>query len=279
MRTVGYFNGNIAETDELMIPALSRAIYFGDGCYEAALVVNRKIYQLENHVNRFFTSMRLLKIEPAWTREELKEILLSLVARLDSPTGQLYWQSDRGTARRAHVFPADTKANLLVFVTPAALADFFREIKLISLPDIRFEICNIKTLNLIPSILASEEARKNGVEEAVLHRNGVVTECAHSNISILKNGVLYTHPADNFILPGTVRHDMLEICSKKGIPVIERAFTLDELRDCDEALITASFSMIRRAVMLDGEKIGGRDEETCRMIQAAYKAQVEALND
>ena len=279
MRTVGYFNGNIAETDELMIPALSRAVYFGDGCYEAALVVNRKIYQLENHVNRFFTSMRLLKIEPAWTREELKENLLSLVARLDSPTGQLYWQSDRGTARRAHVFPADTKANLLVFVTPAALADFFREIKLISLPDIRFEICNIKTLNLIPSILASEEARKNGVEEAVLHRNGVVTECAHSNISILKNGVLYTHPADNFILPGTVRHDMLEICSKKGIPVIERAFTLDELRDCDDALITESYSMIRRAVMLDGEKIGGRDEETCRMIQAAYKAQVEALND
>ncbi len=279
MRTVGYFNGEIAETEDLKIPALSRAVYFGDGCYEAAFVVNRRIFQLENHVNRFFSSMKLLKIQPAWTREELCEILKSLVAKLDSPTGHLYWQADRGTARRAHVFPADAKANLLVFVNPAEMPDFFREIKLISLPDIRFEICNIKTLNLIPSILASEEARKKGVDETVLHRSGVVTECAHSNISILKNGVLYTHPADNFILPGTVRHDMLNICSKKGIPVIERAFTLDELRGCDEALVTASFSMIRRAVMLDGEKIGGRDYDTCRLIQAEYKAMIEALND
>ncbi|NLZ37337.1 MAG: D-amino acid aminotransferase [Clostridiales bacterium] len=279
MRTVGYFNGEIAETEDLKIPALSRAVYFGDGCYEAAFVVNRRIFQLENHVNRFFSSMKLLKIQPAWTREELCEILKSLVAKLDSPTGHLYWQADRGTARRAHVFPADAKANLLVFVNPAEMPDFFREIKLISLPDIRFEICNIKTLNLIPSILASEEARKNGVDETVLHRRGVVTECAHSNISILKNGVLYTHPADNFILPGTVRHDMLNICAKKGIPVIERAFTLDELRGCDEALVTASFSMIRRAVMLDGEKIGGRDYDTCRLIQAEYKAMIEALYD
>ncbi|MBQ7719131.1 MAG: aminotransferase class IV, partial [Clostridia bacterium] len=195
---------------------------------------------------RFFSSMKLLGIEPAWTKEELRAILEDLVSRLDSDIGKLYWQASRGTAPRSHAFPKDAKANLLVFLNPGALPDFHNEISLVSVEDIRFEICNVKTLNLIPSVLATDVAMKAGCDEAVLHRGEIVTECAHSNISIIKNGVLVTHPADNFILPGTVRKHVLDICHRESIPVIERPFTMDELRDCDEAVVTASFSAVRR---------------------------------
>lgn len=277
MQNVGYYNGEIAPIEELKIPALDRAVYFGDGCYEAVMTVNGKIYAADDHINRFFSSMKLLGIEPAWTKEELRAILEDLVSRLDSDIGKLYWQSSRGTAPRSHAFPKDAKANLLVFLNPGALPDFHNEISLVSVEDIRFEICNVKTLNLIPSVLATDVAMKAGCDEAVLHRGEIVTECAHSNISIIKNGVLVTHPADNFILPGTVRKHMLDICHRESIPVIERPFTMDELRDCDEAVVTASFSAVRRAVRLDGSPIGGRNPDLIRLIQDDFAAELTGM--
>lgn len=277
MRNVGYYNGTIAPIEELMIPALDRAVYFGDGCYEAVLTVKGKIYAEDDHINRFFSSLKQLKINPAWTKDELRAILEDLVPRLDSDIGKLYWQASRGTAPRGHAFPDDAKANLLVFLNPGELPDFHKEIKLVSVEDNRFEICNIKTLNLIPSVLATDVAMKAGCDEAVLHRGEIVTECAHSNISIIKDGRLITHPADNFILPGTVRKHMLDICYNESIPIIERPFTLDELRGCDEAIVSASFSAIRRVKALDGCPIGGKDPEIVRLIQDDFASELTEM--
>lgn len=277
MQNVGYYNGKIAPIEELTIPALDRAVYFGDGCYEAVMTVNRRIYAADDHINRFFSSMKLLGIVPAWTKEELKAILEDLVSRLDSDIGKLYWQTSRGTGPRNHAFPKEAKANLLVFLTPGSLPDFHKEINLVSVEDIRFEICNIKTLNLIPSVLATDDAMRAGCDEAVLHRGDIVTECAHSNISIIKNNRLITHPADNFILPGTVRKHMLDICYRESIPIVERPFTLDELRDCDEAVVTASFSAIRRAVSLDGRPIGGKAPDILRLIQDDFAEELLSM--
>ncbi|MBR5427789.1 MAG: aminotransferase class IV, partial [Clostridia bacterium] len=254
-----------------------RAVYFGDGCYEAVMTVNRRIYAADDHINRFFSSMKQLGIKPPWTKEELRAILDDIVSRLDSDIGKLYWQVSRGTGPRNHAFPKDAKANLLVFLTPGSLPDFHKEIKLVSVEDIRFEICNIKTLNLIPSVLATDAAMSAGCDEAVLHRGEIVTECAHSNISILKNGALITHPADNFILPGTVRKHMLDICYNESIPIIERPFTLDELRSCDEAVITASFSAIRRGISLDGKPIGGKAPDLLKLIQDDFAEELTGM--
>ena len=277
MQNVGYYNGNIAPIEELMIPALDRAVYFGDGCYEAVMTVGRRIYAADDHIDRFFSSMKLLGITPAWSKAELRAILEDVVSRLDSDIGRLYWQTSRGTAPRGHAFPKDSKANLLIFLTPGELPDFHKEIKLVSVEDIRFEICNVKTLNLIPSVLATDDAMRAGCDEAVLHRGDIVTECAHSNIAILKNGRLITHPTDNFILPGTVRKHMLDICYRESVPIIERAFTMDELRGCDEALVSASFSAIRRVRELDGSPVGGRDPELARLIQDRYASEILSM--
>ena len=125
-------------------------------------------------------------------------------------------------------------------------------IKLVTKEDTRFYHCNIKTLNLLPSVVASQEARDKGADETVFHRGGVVTECAHSNVSILKNGVFISHPNDNLILRGISKTHMIEACYRLGIQVMERPFTLDELKDADEIIVTSSSNFCLHADSVDG---------------------------
>ena len=122
--------------------------------------------------------------------------------------------------------------------------------------------CNIKTLNLIPSVMASEKARDAGAAEAVLYRPGeLVTECAHSNVHILKDGVLKTHPADNLILGGIARAHLLHACKALSIPTDETAFTLSELFAADEVIVTSSSNLCIRADRIDGKAVGGKAPE------------------
>ena len=138
-------------------------------------------------------------------------------------------------------------------------SDGTKPIQMITLEDTRFFHCNIKTLNLLPSVMAAEAAKQAGCEEAVFYRpGGRVTECAHSNISMIQDGKLVTAPADELILPGIARAHLIEACRRLGIEVQEKPYMLDELFEADEIIVTSSTKLIRRGNRIDGKEVGCR---------------------
>lgn len=132
--------------------------------------------------------------------------------------------------------------------------DLKKRIGLSSTEDTRFLHCDIKTLNLLPAVMAAQKAQEEGCQECVFHRGEVVTECSHSNISILKDGVLRTHPLDRYILPGIARKHLLMAAVRRNIPIDERPFTMDELRQADEVLVTSSSKLCLVAGQLEGRR-------------------------
>ena len=140
-------------------------------------------------------------------------------------------------------------------------------IKLDTAEDTRFYHCNIKTLNLLPSVVAAQHAKRIGVQETVFHRGDIVTECAHSNVSILKDGVFYSHPNDEFILRGIAKTHMIQACYRLGITVMEKCFTLDDLKNADEIIVTSSSNFCLHACEVDGQPAGGKDPAMLKAIQ------------
>ncbi|MGI6336476.1 MAG: aminotransferase class IV [Eubacteriales bacterium] len=266
MRNIGYYNGRTGLIEEMTVPMNDRALYFGDGVYDATCCKNNVVYLIDDHVDRFFNSAGLLRIKLPYSKQELKDILNSLVKQVDADEKFVYWQASRGTAKRNHLFP-DCEPNLYITVTPAPLPDLSKPIKLITLEDTRFLHCNIKTLNLIPSVMAAQAADEAGCDEAVLHRGGRVTECAHSNVSILKDGVFYTAPTDHLILPGIARSRLIRACKILNIPVDETPFTLDTLYNADEVIVSSSSKFCLRANVLDGKPVGDKAPALFKSIQ------------
>ena len=153
---------------------------------------------------------------------------------------------------------------------PGKKADPDHVLKLVSTEDTRFLHCNIKTLNLLPNVMAAEKAHEAGCDECVFHRGDIVTECAHSNISILKDGVFITHPTDHYILPGISRMHLIQECRRLGIPVDETPFTMKELREADEIIVSSSTKLALRACELEGQTAGGKATDLFKKLQNAY---------
>lgn len=280
LKNLGYYNGKYDTIDKISIPMTDRVCWFGDGVYEATPARNQSIYCLDEHIERFFSSASLVEIEVPYSKNELKALLTDMLSKVDvSATNQealIYWQLTRGAdVPRAHAFPKDCKPRLWITVTPRPLPDVYRQATMISHEDVRFHICNIKTLCLLPNVLASERASRLGAEECVFYRteaNGIknrVTEGSHSNVHCIKNQTLYTAPLDNLILPGIARGNIIKTCNSLGIPVKEEPFSLDFLRSADEIIFSSSSNFCVVASSLDGEKVGGGAQELVRSIQNA----------
>ena len=259
MKRLGYYNGNYGPLEEMTVPMNDRVSWFGDGVYDAGPCRNYHIFALDEHVDRFFRSAAALQIVMPVTKDELKDLLNDLVREMDTGNLFVYYQVTRGTGIRKHAF-TEGPGNLWVTLTPAEISDGHTPIQLVTTEDTRFLHCNIKTLNLIPSVMASQKAAEAGCAEAVFYRpGGRVTECAHSNVHILKNGTLYTAPTDNLILPGIARAHLLRACAALDIPFREEAFYLDDLMNADEVIVTSSSNLCLRADMIDGKPVGGGD--------------------
>lgn len=259
-----------------MIPANDRGFYFGDGIYEVAMVFNRKIFALEDHLDRMESSASLVRIELPAPKEEIGRILEDLIEKVDSPHQFLYWQITRGTSPRNHLFP-DAKAvvsNLYVYSKPWKGVEMSDEYRLMSVEDTRFLHCNIKTLNLLPNVMAAQRAKEAGCSEAVFVRDGYVTEGSHSNVSLIRDGVFITHPLDNLILPGTERKHMIAYCGELGIPVEERAFTLEEMAQADEIIVSSTSHPSMRARELDEKAIGMKNPEIVRKLREKYMQEI-----
>lgn len=275
MKNLGYYNGKIGPLEEMTIPMNDRVVYFGDGVYDATYSANHAIFALEDHIDRFFRSFSKLEIPFAMTKEELAKTLQGLVNQVDNSVSlAVYWQTTRGTGMRNHAFP-EGPANLLVTIRPVPLTPIDKPYKLITVEDTRFLHCDIKTLNLIPSVMASQRAKEAGCQEAVFHRGDLVTECAHSNVSIIKDGVFRTAPLNNLILPGTARKHLVGLAESAGLKVCEKAFTVAELMDADEVIVHSAGTLCNAAVEIDGKKVGGKAPKLLKNLQNAAVKQFE----
>lgn len=269
MKTLGYYNGKYGELDEMMIPMNDRVCWFGDGVYDAGPSRNYKIFAIDEHIDRFFNSAGLLDIKMPVTKEELKNLLQEMVNKMDTGDLFVYYQVTRGTGIRNHAF-TEGPGNLWIMLKPAKICDGTEPIRLITLEDTRFLHCNIKTLNLIPSCVATEKAKKAGCQEAVFYRpGGRVTECAHSNVHIIKDSKLVTAPTDNLILPGIARAHLIKMCKKLEIPVSETPYTLDDLFAAEEVIVTSSSNLCLYANEIDGKPVGGKNQELLGKIRKA----------
>ncbi len=280
MKNLGYYNGKIGELEEMSIPMNDRVCWFGDGVYDAGPCRNYHIFAIDEHIDRFFNSAALLDIVMPVTKQELKDLLNDLVKKVDTGDLFVYYQVTRGTGIRDHAF-TEGPGNLWVMLKPAKISDGIEPIKLITAEDTRFFHCNIKTLNLIPSVMATQKAKNAGCQETVFYRpGGRVTECAHSNVHIIKDGKLFTAPTDNLILPGIARAHLIRMCKKLGIAVSETPYTLDDLFAAEEVLVTSSSNLCLHANEIDGRPVGGKQPEMLEKIRKALIDEfTEATND
>lgn len=267
MKNLGYYNGKTGLIEEMSVPMTDRAFYFGDGVYDAVMCRNNTPYLLNEHTERFFNNCALLGIKIPIEKDELKTLIQTLVKAVDGEEKFVYFHVSRGSGQRSHVFDGKTKGNLCIMITPQSVGDIYKKMDTCLVKDIRYKLCNIKTLNLLPSVMAAELADKNGCDEAIFYRNGFITEGSHSNVSILKNGVLITAPADCFILPGVARAHLISCAKSHGIIVEERRYGISELCSADEIIITSSSKIARGVSTISGRAVGGRDPERLHLLQ------------
>lgn len=274
MKNLAYYNGRITSIEDMMIPANDRGFYFGDGIYEVAMVFNHKIFALEDHLDRMASSAALVRIELPAAKEEIGRLLGELALKVESPCQFLYWQITRASSPRNHLFPEGVASNLYVYSKPWKGVEMSDEYRLMTVEDTRFLHCNIKTLNLLPNVMAAQKAKEAGCSEAVFVRDGYVTEGSHSNISMIKDGVFITHPLDHFILPGTERKHMIRYCRELGVLVEERAFTVEELAEADEIIVSSTSHPSMRAMELDGRAVGMKNPELVKKLRDKYMEEI-----
>ena len=267
MKALAYYDGKIGTPEEMTVPFNDRVHFFGDGCYDATVGANGKVYLLQDHLDRFYTSAKALDIKIPMEKEALGQLLTDLLSKVDSKINFVYWQVTRGVEERSHVYAEDLPGKLWVLIRPQILNDPDIPIKLNDEEDTRFYHCNIKTLNLLPSVRTAQRAKLGGFAETVFHRGEIVTECAHSNVSVLKDGVFYSHPNDEVILRGIAKTHMIQACYRLGITVMEKSFTFDFLREADEIIVTSSSNFCLHADTLNGQPVGGKDPATLKAIQ------------
>ena len=268
MKTLGYYDGKIDELENMKVPMLDRACYFGDGIYDATYSRNKKIFAIDEHIDRFYHGLERVNIKFSMTKNRLRELLYELVGYTDDDELFVYWQVTRGEGIREHSYNDDMTGKLWVMLKPQPIVDMSQKIILVTHEDIRYTLCDIKTLNLLPNVLFSQYAKERGAHECILHRGKRVTECAHSNVHIIKDGELLTPPADKFILKGVAREHLIKACCALGIAVIIRPFTLDEIYGAEEVIVTSSGSLCLQAQSVDGITVGGKQQALINALQS-----------
>ncbi len=248
-----YYNGKRGKWGEISIPLSDRAIFFGDAVYDAALGASGKIYHENLHNERFFGNIRATGLNLDMSESDFSELLKCVAVESGFQKFFMYYQLSGYLDERLHAPRDEKRSNLLITVKP--FEPIKKELSLISTPDRRHSMCHIKTTNLLGSVIASEEAYSSGADEAVFYRGSYVTECAHSNISIMKNGELITHPRSEYILPGIMRGEMIRVAKNLGIEVRERPFSLSELYSADDVIVTSTSKIALRASELNSVPI------------------------
>lgn len=275
-----YLNGEFLPLEAARVPVEDRGYNFGDGVYEVIKFFGGKPFLMDRHRARLIRSAGELEI-PLPDLDGLFAAAMELVRRNNVPDGGIYLQVTRGVATRTHVYPDPLQPTVLILTRPLSFAtpeQRERGVEAVTLPDIRWGRCDIKTVNLLPNTMAKEQARRAGAFEAILVRDGIVTEGASHNFFGVFDGVLWTHPADHHILPGITRGRTLELARQLGVPVREEAFPASRLSELAEAFVTGTGDLVVPVVRLNGHAVGAGAPGpiTCRL-RDAFLAEVAAL--
>jgi D-alanine transaminase len=268
------FGNRFIPKEHLRISPDDRGYYFGDGIYEVIRVYEGRFYEMAAHMNRLQRSAREARIPLPYSTAELERLLEQLVHKNGLVTGTVYVQITRGEAPRAHAFPGDARPVVYGYCNevPRPHRMMERGIRAITLEDVRWLRCDIKSLNLLGNVLAKQEALDRGADEAILHRGGTVTECSASNVMMFKDGKIFTHPANHLILHGVTRAVTLNLARRLGMEIDETPFHVDELKRADEVWITGTTVEITPVVQVDGQPVGdGRPGPVVRKLQQAFE--------
>ncbi|MBI1777579.1 MAG: D-amino-acid transaminase [Proteobacteria bacterium] len=278
MSRIAYVNGRYLPHRNASVHIEDRGYQFADGVYEVVALINGRTVDEEPHLDRLERSLRELRIEMPMTRTALKLILREVARRNRIRTGLIYMQITRGVARRDHPFPKHATPALVVTARRLALpsADAVDAgVRVITIPDIRWERCDIKSVGLLPNVLGKQQAREAGAYEAwQVDRTGAVTEGTSTNAWIVtKDGELVTRPASNAILNGITRLTILKLAKAEGLRFHERTFSVAEAKTAREAFISSATSFVLPVTQIDDDVIGnGKAGSLSMRLRRAYDA-------
>ncbi|WP_374653021.1 D-amino-acid transaminase [Dongia sp.] len=275
MGRLAYVNGRYVPHAQAMVHVEDRGYQFADGVYEVVPVIDGVLIDEEPHLDRLEYSLNELMIAWPVTRPVLKLILRELMARNGLARGIIYLQVTRGVAPRDHKFPAQAKSALVITtkrLAPPSEAVLRNGVAISSQPDIRWTRRDIKSLSLLPNVLAKQAAFEAKAFEAwLVDAQGAVTEGSSTNAWIVKGGEVVTYPKNNDILGGITRLSLLELAGRTGVKLVERSFTLAEALAADEAFITSSSAFVLPVTSIDGKKVGeGRPGPVTLQLRQIY---------
>ena len=284
MQELTYFNGEFVESGAKVISIDDRGYLFGDSVYEVVHVVKGRCFALSYHQDRLYRSMREMDIPVKMTPDDLTELHEILIEQSEIKEGYIYLQISRGVAPRRHAYDrSKLEPQMLMSIRTLNLDEVNKlgeGVKAIALPDERWDKVDIKTTNLIPNILAQTKAEKKFAYTAMLFRDGVCTEGATSNVFAVKDGILYTHPADNHILKGITRQMIVtRVAPSLGITLIEKEFDRAFVDDADELFFTDTIGGVIPIIKLDKNPVSGGKpgHVTLRLREALEKLMEEGL--
>ncbi|HTN66252.1 MAG TPA: D-amino acid aminotransferase [Burkholderiaceae bacterium] len=270
-----YLNGTLTPLSEAKIPVLDRGFIFGDGIYEVIPIYNGKMFRAEHHLARLFRSLAAIDIPNPHKREEWLALIARVVAADPGADQMVYIQVTRGVAPRKHSFPQDATPTVFIMSNPLVLpsaAARERGVACVSMEDLRWLRCEIKSTSLLGNVLAAQNAAEHDAIETIQFRDDFLTEASSSNVWVAKDGQLMAPPKDNLILEG-IRYALIEeLCAAHGIPLAARRITRDEVFGADEVLLSSATKEVLPVISIDGRMIGsGRPGPIYQKLYAAYQ--------
>ncbi len=281
MPRIAYVNGRYLPRDQAAVSIEDRGYQFADGVYEVIWVRSGRIIDLEGHMERLERSLDELSIKRPFSGSAFGVILAQCLRRNRLTDGYLYIQVSRGVAPRNHVYPDDARPSVVVTASRARPYDrrvMEKGVRVITIPDIRWQRCDIKTIALLPNVMGKQRAKEAGAFEAwQINASGEVTEGSVSNAWIVTGeGEIITHPANNSILSGITRRAVLALIREQGLKLVERPFTLEEALGADEAFLTGTTNFIVPIVKIDKTPVGnGKPGPVTLDLHRAYLAYMD----
>lgn len=286
MSRIAYANGQYVRQADAMINIEDRGYQFADGVYEVIAVANGRLVDSEQHFDRLWRSLEGLQINPPRSRQVLSLIMMQVLRRNRIRQGIVYLQITRGVAPRNHPFPArNTVSSLVVTASPKHLptaTDVARGAKVVTVPESRWSRPDIKSVSLLPNVLAKQDAVERGAYEAwFVDREGLITEGSSTNAWIVLNGKeIVTRPLSQNILAGITRETILSIARESNLVVTERAFSIDEALSAREAFLTSTTSLVMPVVAIDDRPIGdGKPGDVSLQLFDAYRRYMDQAPD
>lgn len=277
-----YLNGEFLPADEARISVLDRGFIFGDGVYEVIPVYGGHLFRLQHHLQRLDNSLEGIRLANPLDHRQWQAILERLIGENGGGNQSLYLQVTRGVARRDHGFPPDTEPTVFAMSNPVdPVPQHLREgVVAVTVEDFRWKLCHIKAIALLPNILLRQQALDAGAAEALMLRDGFVTEGAASNVFIVRDGVVQTPPKSNLLLPGVTRDLVVELCLANGVPCQQSAISEAQLREADEIWLTSSTKEIIPVIRLDEQPVGsGRPGQVWQRLIALYQQYKQAFSE